>query len=456
MLVFVDGADEQRRSPAAERSLLQCKSIEGLPQAREHTDVIKTEPTWQDLDDLISRNGLTDQGVATMRWALTRLRTLLGDSWLVRQYRKQGRLPGELLLAGTHRYALPQALWFILRLDHVAAEPSFAKVKAELRRGADSATWRHTLLQLEVARATEDQGDAVTFEPAIPGSNKNGDLLINGGPDRIWMVETTTIPRAAIDLNWQDYEDQFLAAIRWIEQRHSVACIVVLDDHMAWDETQAWLTAVEAVAASTTGLTGAYGVSSEIGVVTVHREAVPLGTALFTGAAQYRDGWRRLGRTLSAKAVQVRGPWPAWIRVDCLDGLFQFTDWAKMPPQERIAAIAAAIRDNVQWPGNAEGVVLSTGPAVSLGATDPTAEEATVQTSYGAFVRRLLAPHLVRETLVIPLSDDGDGRVRWWTRAYGREPEWLDHDLERAGQLRLTHLWKGRAADAGKTCSGDR
>jgi hypothetical protein len=403
--------------------------------------VIRSEPTWEDLDNLISRTGLTDRGVATMRWALGRLRTLLGDSWLVRQYRKQGRLPGELLLAGTHRYALPQALWFILRLDHVIAEPTFAKVKADLRRGADGAAWRHILLQLEVARAAEDQGNTVIFEPPIPGAKRHGDLLIDGGTDQAWMVETTTIPRAAIDLDWQDYEDKFKAAIRLIELRHRITCVVILDDHTTQDETRAWLTAVEAVAESTTGLTGPYAVPSEIGVVTVHRDALPRGTAVFTGAVQYRDGWHRLGRKLSAKAVQVRGPWPAWIRVDCLDGLFQLTDWAKMAPRERLAAIAAAIRDNVQWPDNAEGVVLSTGPAVSIGATEP-GEEATVHTLDGAFVRRLLAPHLVRETLVIPLRDQGKDRAEWWAHAYGHEPEWLEHDLERAGQPRLAYLWE--------------
>lgn len=367
--------DRRPLMPPSARCSIRLK---GWPQAREHTGVIGSEPTWQDLDDLISRNGLTDQGVATMRWALKRLRTLLGDSWLVRQYRKQGRLPGELLLAGTHRYALPQALRFILRLDHIAAEPTFAKVKAELRRGADSATWRHALLQLEVARAAEDRDDAVSFEPAIPGSKSCGDLLIDGGTDQAWMVETTTIPRAAIDLDWQDYEDQFKGAIRRIELRHNVACVVFLDDHTTQDETQAWLAAVEAAAESTVGLTGMCAVPSEIGVLTVYREAAPPGMAVFTGAAQYRNGWHRLGRKLSAKAAQVRGPWSAWIRVDCLDGLFQFTDWAKMVPQERLAAIAEAIGHHVRWPCNAEGVVLSTGSAVSMGATDPTAEEATV------------------------------------------------------------------------------
>jgi hypothetical protein len=67
--------------------------------------VIGDVPTWQDLDQMISRNGLSEEGVATVRWALDRLRTLLGDSWLARQYRKQGRLPGEILLAGVHQSA---------------------------------------------------------------------------------------------------------------------------------------------------------------------------------------------------------------------------------------------------------------------------------------------------------------------------------------------------------------
>lgn len=340
---------------------------------------------------------------------------------------------------------LPQALWFILRLDRAVTDPTFAKVKAEFRRGADSAMWRHALLQLEVARAVRDQGDDVVFEPAIPGSTRNGDLLVAGGTNRAWMVETTTVPRAAVDLQWQAYEDSFQTAIRQIELRHGVTCVVLLEDHMALDETRAWLAAVEDAAKSMISGSDVCTVRSEIGTVTAHREPVAVGTAVFTGAAQYRNGWQRLGRTLAAKAEQVRGPWPAWIRVDCLDGLFQFTDWMKMAPQDRLEAIAEAIRSNVQWPDNAEGVVLSTGPAVSLGATDRAAEEATVQTPDGAFVRRLLTPHLVRETLVVPLLGHSSDRAEWWLSAYAHEPEWLDQDLQAAGQPQLARLWKTAA-----------
>jgi hypothetical protein len=285
---------------------------------------------------MISRNGLSEQGVATAHWALDRLQSILGDSWLARQYRKQGRLPGEILLAGVHRSALPQALWVVLRLEQAIAEPTFAPVRRTLARGADSSTWRHTLLQLEVARAAADRGAHVSFEPSIPDSTRKGDLLIHDGARRVWMVETTTVPRAALDLTWQDYEDWFQAALREIELRHNVTCSVVLTDHLAEDDTRDWLNAVDLIAASTPDAPDPHVVTSEVGSVTIHRETLPAGIATFTGATQYRDGWHRLGRTLGAKAQQVTGPWPAWIRVDCLDGLFQFTEWVRMTPEERL------------------------------------------------------------------------------------------------------------------------
>ncbi|MEU5565487.1 hypothetical protein [Micromonospora musae] len=401
-------------------------------------------PTWQDLDLMISRNGLSEQGIATAQWALGRLRTMLGGSWLARQYRKQGRLPSELLMAGVHRAAMPQALSFVLRLERAIAEPTFAPVRSALARGVDGSSWRHMLLQLEVARAAADQGAAVSFEPSIPGSTKKGDLLISDGTGPEWMVETTTVPRAVMDMSWHDYEDWFQALVRQVEHRHNVTCAVVLTDHMAEEETQDWLNAVELVAASAADVPGPQVVPSDIGAVTVYRGTPPPGTVTFTGAAQYRDGWHRLGRTLGAKAKQIAGPWPAWIRVDCLDGLFQFTEWARMAPEDRLDAIATEMRNRVMWPANADGVVLSSGPAVSIGATNPLTENVTVQNGAGAFLRRLISPHLVRETFVVLVRDGAQPRSAWWTRAYGSEPTWLDVDLSRAGQAHLQTLWNDR------------
>jgi hypothetical protein len=119
------------------------------------------------------------------------------------------------------------------------------------------------------------------------------------------------------------------------------------------------------------------------GWIAAHPESVPAGAATFTGAVQERDGWKRLRRALAGKAGQIEGPLPAWVRNDCRDGLFQFTDWPRMPPLERIADMADAISTEVQWPGCAQGVVLSSGYAVSLGANSPEAGDITADTNRG-------------------------------------------------------------------------
>jgi hypothetical protein len=83
-----------------------------------------------------------------------------------------------------------------------------------------------------------------------------------------------------------------------VEHRRDVTCTVILQDHMAEDDTRAWLDAVEHVAAFTAGAPDAQVVCSGVGTITLHREPLPPGTTLFTGAVQCRNGWHRLGRTL--------------------------------------------------------------------------------------------------------------------------------------------------------------
>ncbi|WP_432983258.1 hypothetical protein [Dactylosporangium sp. CA-233914] len=256
------------------------------------------------------------------------------------------------------------------------------------------------------------------------------------------MVETTTIPRAAIDTAWEEYEEALRAAVRRIELEFDVTCLIDLTSHMVEDETQAWLDAVRLIAAHTDGEPGNQVVPSEIGTITICRGLIPAGTALFAGAVQERDEWHRLGRTLAAKSQQVAGPLPAWIRVDCLDGLFQFTGWARMEAESRLDAIAAEIRDRVAWSDNAEGIVLSSGPAVFTGGDDPAMAATTITTSACTFLRRVIAPNLIRESFIVPLRAGVDERRAWWSHAYGNEPEWLDADLRRARQPRLAELWK--------------
>jgi hypothetical protein len=64
----------------------------------------------------------------------------------------------------------------------------------------------------------------------------------------------------------------------------------------------------------------------------------------FVGAAVTRDGWHRLGRAVHAKARQSSGALPVWLRIDALDGFFQFTEWPALEWPERIKRVATTLR----------------------------------------------------------------------------------------------------------------
>jgi hypothetical protein len=339
-------------------------------------------------------------------------------------------------------------LAFALHLRGAASEPTFRSVLNGAVDGVDVPAWYHLRLQLETARACREMGVPVTFEPDIPGTDRKADLKVDA--DRSpWLVETTAVLRGDADKSWEQYEDAIEHAVRAIEHRHNVNCVVSLDDHPldAADggglghTTEVWLaTAERAAAVARTTLTPQI-VRADHGWIAVYPESVPLGTTTFSGAIQERDGWKRLRRALAGKARQIEGPLPVWVRIDCRDGLFQVTDWPRMPPPERIAAMADAIRTEVSWPGCAQGVVLSSGYATSLGSNSPEAENVTADTDRGTFLRRLIAPGLVRETVILPFGSAADSTVQQWREAYDTEPQWLDADLAAAGMPLLADFW---------------
>lgn len=153
----------------------------------------------------------------------------------------------------------------------------------------------------------------------------------------------------------------------------------------------------------------------------------------FVGAAATRGGWRRLGRALQAKARQSEGPSPVWPRVDALDDFFQFTEFATQDWTERVGRVVANLREDLADASHLAGVVLSSGPAVALGATNSTAENQTARSTTGCGLRRLISAHTVRETVVVPLGDTLTDQQARWTAAYAAEPEWLPQDVSDKG-----------------------
>lgn len=387
-------------------------------------------PSWAALRRRVGIGRFSPAGALALDQAIDSLERLLGRSWPRWQYDHHGWWPGELNLLGFHIAALPQFLALVTRLEAVANEATFGTVLRTLKRGVTRDGWRHVVLQLEVSRALRGPGTSITFEPKISGSANRADLLIARPGGSPFLVETTTLARARADLEREQHEDHVWQAVTALELQYSVRIAVHMTDHLDSAATGDWLGDIEH-AASSPCAEDAQVIESAVGRAEIWQAESPVPNLAFVGATTTRDGWYRLGRAVHGKARQSAGPLPVWLRIDALDGFFQFTEWAELDWTERIQRGATALRRDLADAdaGHVAGVILSSSSAVSLGATDPATENQTVHTEQGSGIRRLISDHVVRETAIVALRDDVATECLNWATAYSGEPNWLHEDL---------------------------
>jgi hypothetical protein len=112
-----------------------------------------------------------------------------------------------------------------------------------------------------------------------------------------------------------------------------------------------------------------------------------------------------------------------------------------LPWRERVDTLGGAIREVFSEAATVAGLVISSGLAVSPGA-DPGIEDKTTVTAAGVGLCRVLHPHLMRETFVIPLQSASREETDVWVAGYASEATWLAEDLQRAGLPPLAELWQ--------------
>lgn len=145
----------------------------------------------------------------------------------------------------------------------------------------------------------------------------------------------------------------------------------------------------------------------------------------------------RLARMLVEKAHQSFGEEPVWLRVDALDGFFQLTEWPSMSWPDRITRLSEATSYHLDGADHIAGLVLSSAAGVAIGATDAAKVDQRFETDAGTGLRRLIAPHVARESAVIPLHPAAAAEHLLWADEYLTEPTWLDEDLSSAGMPAL-------------------
>lgn len=154
-------------------------------------------------------------------------------------------------------------------------------------------------------------------------------------------METTTLARAKADLEREQHEDHVWQAVTALELRYGVRITVHMTDHLDSAVTGDWLGAIEH-AASSPRAEDAQVIESAVGRAEIWQAGSLVPSLPFVGATTTRDGWYRLGRAVHGKARQSAGPLPVWLRIDALDGFFQFTEWVELDWTERINRVATA------------------------------------------------------------------------------------------------------------------
>ena len=338
-----------------------------------------------------------------------------------------------------HRTALVDLLSLAARIDRFANERTFREVLAVLRRTPDDATWWHALLQLEVARAGVALDATVSFEPRIPGALGRGDVLLQW-LDTSMMVETSTLSRARLDREWEDYERAVRLGLEAVARDLSLRVELTLNAHPEPAQAAAWVDGALEAARSAARSGISLVLENDWVKATFEPHSSAPGVSSFVGAMLDRDAWVRVRRMLREKMRQTSGAADVWLRVDDRDALFRFGDWVRLPFRERIEVIAAAIRaipDDSTGGGHdtnhVAGVIVSSGLLGSTAGRDVPQDETAVGDGGAVLLRRKIAAHVIRETAIVALRDSGKPDAERWRAAYDREAAWLDQDLRERG-----------------------
>jgi hypothetical protein len=400
--------------------------LEGAMNSRElhHPN----RPTWELLREVMAGSARSDAGKKAGLWALQVLEGELGRTWPERAWEAGGERR-EILLAAGHTLAFVDVVELALRLTVLHDVPGLARVRRGLRTDYRGGFWAHATIQLQLAALARQLGWKVAMEKKQrPGGRPTDVIVSHSGHTLTAETFAVLLDDRTRSAHRHDYEIE--RRILQIQLRHDVSVSGQVTERLPSEETEAWLEELEVAAAQVAREGLARTVDRRIARVRIMPAAdAPPGTSL-TGPIAERDGWFRTDARLREKAAQARLSGARWLRADVLDGLWQFTPWARWSLDAKVRELTGAVREAVGQTDPLDGVVLSSGLVWAQG--EFAAE--SVRTGEGAIgVRHLVRPIRVRELIIIPTSPDGlDSSLRW-AELYESEEGWLDVALNEVG-----------------------
>jgi len=391
--------------------------------------------TWSYWRDRMRQSTRCDAGRAAGLWALGVLEEHLGTDWIARVVAKDGALPPEVWMAWFHAVAYAELLAMGASLELSRELPGHARVRRSLATDVREEARQHALLLLELGMLSRHAGGAVALEPRGTQGQPPADVRIELD-DTLMLVEARAIlfddgMRAGRELS--DRLSEQINQITFLNGAHLVGAVT----GTLHEELTVTLPSAIDVAARVARLEHrAVRVEHpEADLEVLPQDLAQTGTGWELPGGETR-GWPRVSQILRAKSSQMVRSGAEWLRVDLMNGLWQFSQWSQSPLGPKTEGMAAAVREALGGLSGVRGVVLSSGCATTLSRLQ--GASTMVDGAYGLV--RDFGHFKGRETLVIPLVEGTEAETLAWVHIYDGEPTWLDAALEELGHPPMSEL----------------
>lgn len=260
------------------------------------------------------------------------------------------------------------------------------------------------------------------FEPAFERShraNRPFDVEIRSDSTAM-RIETVALLRDARTRSDHEAVDDLFRSIRRIELECSVSFQITFRRQLSPDATRRFVDGLRAEAQE----------PEPREELTIEGTEVRILTTSSTEGARLRgptiggDLWPRMIGVLKRKSEQARASGAEWVRLDALQGLWQFTHWSQLPLAEKLSSLRTRLEALLDATPHLHGVVISSGCLLAQGEF----EDESVTDDAGFAIRRNIAPLRVRETIGLATKDVEQARTAI-VGLYESEPAWLSWAL---------------------------
>jgi hypothetical protein len=390
---------------------------------------------WSFWRDRMSASSRCDSGRAAGVWALGVLEDQLGSDWLARVVARDRVIPPEVSQASINAMAYAELLSMSASLEIARQLHGHVRVRKSLATDVREEVRRHSMLLLELGMLARHAGGTVALEPQGKRGQPPADARIELDDVRM-LVEARAILFDDGMRVGRELSDRLSAQINQLTFFRGVHMVGEVTGELTEELVTLLPPAVDTAARQAIAERRAVHIEHrQANLEVMPQDIAQSGTGWSLPSGDAR-GWDRVSQILRDKVKQMQRSGATWLRIDLMDGLWQFSAWSQSPLGPKTEAMSGAVRAALGGLSGIRGVVMSSSCATTMSRL--TGQSTLVDGTYGLV--RDLGNFKGRETLVIPLVEDAEAEALAWVHLYDSEPSWLDTALGELGHPPMSEL----------------